>query len=321
MAELGYVKQYFTDNADAWIAGAYVEREVAAKYPLGNERVALALNAVVARLGTPCGRLLDLGCGGGQLCFEAARLGLHATGIDIADGMIELCRDTARRLPPDMQKLLDFQVGDVVSTTLSDQSFDAVVALGLIEYLPEDAPFLREAYRLLKPGGVLVLTCRNRLFNLFSQNSYTQREIDAGAAGQLLHEISDIATVGVTPETFHAFLRGLKSALAALGEAVQRDIALARKPVGPRAQPFAQELRQHTPREIAAAAASVGFENPAFAGVHPHPFPPSYERIAPRFFNTLARTLAVFADRPASLTWSSCFQVALTRTFGKPQKR
>jgi 2-polyprenyl-3-methyl-5-hydroxy-6-metoxy-1,4-benzoquinol methylase len=313
MPELDYIKRYFTENADAWIAAAYVGPDVAPKYPLGNERVTLAINAIVERLGAPRGQLLDLGCGGGQLCFEAARLGLRATGIDIAEGMIELCCKHARTLPQDQQDRLDFQVGDVVSTGLPDQHFDAVVALGLIEYLPEDAPFFREAHRLLKPGGALLLTCRNRLFNLFSQNDYTQREIDAGTAAELLDEMRGIATAGVTPETFHALLRSLKSAMPALEEAVRRDAALAQSPTAPRGRPFAQDLRQHTPREIAAAARSVGLVNPSFTGVHPHPLPPAYERIAPHFFNMLAHTFAVFADKPASLAWSSCFQVVFTK--------
>jgi SAM-dependent methyltransferase len=313
MAGLSYTKQYFTNNADAWIAGAYVDADVAPKYPLGNERVARALNAIVQRLGAPRGRLLDLGCGGGQLCFEAARLGMHAIGVDIAEGMIARCRDSASQLPQDQQELLEFRVGNVIDTRLPDEHFDAVAALGLIEYLREDAPFLNEACRLLRPGGVLVLTCRNRLFNLFSQNDYTRREIETGAAAELLNEIRDVVADGVTPETLHAFLRSLKSTLPALEEALQRDIAAAAEAMKSRGEPFAQELRQHTPREIAAAAQNVGFENPSFAGVHPHPLPPAYERIAPHFFNTLARTFALFADKPASLLWSSCFQATFTK--------
>jgi SAM-dependent methyltransferase len=313
MAEHSYIRQYFTDHAEAWIAGAYVDTNVAPKYPLGNERVALALRAVVERLGAPRGRLVDLGCGGGQLCFEAARLGMHATGVDLADGMVELCRCQTRELPAELQTRLDFHVGDVVDTGLPAGEFDAVAALGLIEYLPADEAFLSEAWRLLHPGGVLVLTCRNRLFNLFSQNHYTADEIDTGAAAALLHQVRSAAARDVTAQTFHSFFRSLKSALPQLEEALQRDLALAREPRGRRGEPFAQELRQHTPQEIFAAAERAGFTDARFVGVHPHPFPPGYERVAPHFFNTLARSLTVFAETPASLTWSSCFQVAFTK--------
>lgn len=313
MAESSYVKQYFTANADAWIANAYVDTDVAAKYPLGNERVALALDAALKRLPKPRGRLLDLGCGGGHLCFEAARLGIHATGIDIADGMVALCRQNARHLSQDQQNLLDFRTGNAVDTGLPSEHFDAAVALGLIEYVPEDTALLSEAYRLLKPGGVLVLTCRNRLFNLYSQNQYTRREIEAGRAASLLDEIRSVVADRVTPQTLHGFLRSLKAGLSRLEEALQRDLASAPNPDQPGGERFAQNLRQHTPREIAFAAERLGFASPSFAGVHPHPFPPAYEGIAPHFFNTLARIFTVFAETPASLPWSSCFQAAFTK--------
>lgn len=315
MAELSYIRQYFTDNADTWVAGAYVQDDVTAKYPLGNERVSLALSAVVERLGQPRGHLLDLGCGGGQLCFEAARAGMQATGIDIADGMVDLCRQSARQLPQEQRHRVDFQVGDVVNTGLDAGQYDAVAALGLIEYVPEDAAFLNEAYRLLRPGGVLVVTCRNRLFNLFSQNDYTQRELNNGAAAGLLDEIRDIIACDVTPDTLHGLLRGIKAALPDLEEAVKRDITLRNDESSSSRQGFAQELRQHTPEEIVATGERAGFINPGFVSVHPHPLPPAYERIAPHFFNTLARTFTIFADKPAGLLWSSCFQV----TFTKPE--
>lgn len=318
MAELDYVRQYFTTHADVWIANAYVEADVAPAYPLGNERVAAALNAVVERLGVPHGRLLDLGCGGGQLCFEAARLGLSATGVDVAEGMIDRCRSEAHKLSPREQQRLSYHVADVLDTGFPDEHFDAVTALGLIEYLPEDTAFLNNAHGLLRPGGVLVVTCRNRLFNLFSSNHYTQGEIEARTATGLLTEVRSAVAAGVTPEALQAWLRDLKVALPTLEEALRRDVAAAGHCRSRSGEPFAQNLRQHTPREIAEAAEAAGFGAPSFLSIHPHPLPPAYERVAPHFFNALGRTLAIFADKPASLAWSSCFQATFTKPIDPP---
>ena len=311
MAELGYIRDYFTENTQAWIDNAYTENGIAPKYPLGNERVAAAWQAVLDRLGQPRGRLLDLGCGGGQLCFEAAAAGMHAVGIDIADGMIEHCHQQTRSLPTEQQNRLEFHVGSVVDTGLPNASFDAIAALGLIEYVPEDEPFLSECWRLLQPGGALIVTCRNRLFNLFSQNDYTAREIDDGMAAELLGELRTRRMEELTPADLHAFLRSFKAALPMLEAAVHRDELLPQSRGGGRA--FAQELRQHTPGEIAASAERTGFVDPTFVCVHPHPFAPQLEQVAPHFYNALAQTLSCLSQRQPAFTWSSCFQATFTK--------
>jgi len=65
---------------------AYVDGTQPAGYPLGSNRVRLALTAAVDRLGAARGRLVDVGCGGGDLCFRAAELGFDTLGVDIAEG-------------------------------------------------------------------------------------------------------------------------------------------------------------------------------------------------------------------------------------------
>src|SRR5215475_3251538 len=72
-------------------------------------------------------------------------------------------------------------------------SADAVTAIGLVEYLAADAPFLLEAARLLRRGGVLVVSCRNRLFNATSGNDYTRAEIEAGGVHGLLAELAGLS--------------------------------------------------------------------------------------------------------------------------------
>src|SRR6266849_3122558 len=80
-----YVKDYFDRNAAAWVEGAYAG---GSKFPIGPERVRLAIEGVAPAMRDGA-VLVDLGCGGGQLCIHAARLGWSATGVDVAPGMIE----------------------------------------------------------------------------------------------------------------------------------------------------------------------------------------------------------------------------------------
>ncbi len=312
MAEVAYIREYFTENAAEWVQRAYQPQRGSAGYPLGPERVSAAIDALLERHSPP-GDVLDLGCGAGQLCFEAARLGFTATGVDVAEGMIRLCKAGAQNLPEQLRERLYFAAGEVLHTELPDASFDAITALGLIEYLPDDDEFLRECVRLLRPGGSLIVTCRNRLFNLASLNQYTKRELERGEAGELLDELSELCRVPIPPAAWQAWVRNLNSLGPMLAAAARRDSQRdADRPVVS-TKSFAQNLRQHTPREIIAAAERFALSRPSVVSIHPHPLPPMFEASAPHAYNALACAMQVLAAHPASLAWSSCFQVTLTR--------
>lgn len=95
-------------------------------------------------------RVLDLGCGPGQVAAAAATRGARAEGVDVSAAMVEIA---ARRHPG-----IDFAVADATRTPFAAASFDAVIANMLLLHLgrPEDA--LAEAHRLLRPGGRVAFT-------------------------------------------------------------------------------------------------------------------------------------------------------------------
>ena len=266
------------------------------------------MEAVLERLGALHGRLVDLGCGGGDLCAHAAGLGFDVTGVDIATGMIEEGEGRRRTLPPEIRDRLRFRAADALASGLPTSGADAVTALGLLEYLEEDDAFFAEAARLLRPGGVLVVSCRNRLFNLASLNDYTREEIETGGAGSLLAELREFAPDGEARDRLRELAARLREAADGLDEALAEDLAETRQPVTPPEVPtFARPRRQHTPHGLAAAAIRRGFEAPAFLAVHPHPLPPAFEAIAPRFYNRLATAWEPLERVPASLGCSSAF--------------
>jgi SAM-dependent methyltransferase len=305
-----YTRRYFSEGAGRWLATAYGGDEHPVSYPVGARRVRCALEAVVERLGAPRGRLLDLGCGGGDLCVEAAGLGFEASGIDVAEGMIAEADARRRALPPALGERLAFRVGDVLTTELAEASVDAVTALGLLEYLDDDAAFFRSAARWLRPGGVLVVSCRNRLFNLASLNDYTRREIQSGEAVGLLDELAAHPPGPELAGALADFVGRLRAALPALEQALADDRAALSDAA---AASFAGRRRQHTPRELAAVAAGAGLRDAAVVPVHPHPLPPALERAAPRFYNRLAAVFEALEASPASLAWSSSFLGVFSR--------
>lgn len=97
------------------------------------------------------GRLLDLGCGRGEALAVFARHGLAVHGIDASAEMVALCRE----------KGLSAEQGDLFAAlrAFPDASFDAVVSYHVIEHLPPQLlpELVRSAWRVLRPGGVLIL--------------------------------------------------------------------------------------------------------------------------------------------------------------------
>ena len=106
------------------------------------------------RLGvTPGTRLLDVGCGAGQLALIAARAGAQVTGCDIATNWIEnaRARAAAERLE------ISFEEGDAEALPYDDAQFDAVVSLIGAMFAPRPELVAAELTRVCRPGGMIAM--------------------------------------------------------------------------------------------------------------------------------------------------------------------
>jgi ubiquinone/menaquinone biosynthesis C-methylase UbiE len=120
-----------------------------------------AILEIVRGWGLPAGsRLLDLGCGPGPLTRDLAKMGYPGVGLDASPAMIEFCIQQAKT--DGISDLWTYNLGDVEAVPFPDNSFDAVVCSGVIDYLPTDDKLIAEAARVLKPGGRFVLCFTNR---------------------------------------------------------------------------------------------------------------------------------------------------------------
>ena len=289
-----YVKNYFDRHAQRWVEAAYIG---GVKFPIGSERIRLAIEGVAPAM-REGSRLVDLGCGGGQLCIHAAHLGWAPVGVDVAPSMINEARTAAEGLD------IDWVVGGYDESGLPSGEFDALTALGLIEYLEDDDALFAEAARLLRDGGHLALSCRNRLYNLLSVNDYTAAEDESA---RLLSELRE-TLAGTTKDDLYALADSLAEAANELRRAVSEDGAQPAPELHDHVRAFERGRKQHTPREVAAIAEQHGFRQVATLALHPHPLPPSLESLAPRTYNALANAWQRPLERsPAGLAFSTAF--------------
>lgn len=112
--------------------------------------------ASTARI-APGDRVLDAGCGvGGSTIWLAGNIhDIRVTGININEMQVEIANMQARK--HDLQSKVSFHTADYSQTTLRGQSYDVVWALESMCYAQDKKRFLQEAYRLLKPGGRLII--------------------------------------------------------------------------------------------------------------------------------------------------------------------
>jgi ubiquinone/menaquinone biosynthesis C-methylase UbiE len=102
-------------------------------------------------------RLLDVGCGTGHQLARYRERGFDVAGVDGSAAML----DQARALNPGA----DLRQTDVESLPFPDASFDVILCIEVLRYLPDPLPCLREMARVLKPGG-MCLTTAAPLLNL-----------------------------------------------------------------------------------------------------------------------------------------------------------
>jgi len=105
---------------------------------------ARAVLAEVTGIG-PGMRVLDIGCGSGEMCALAAARGAEVAGIDAAEGMIEIAR---RRLPG-----ADLRVGPMEQLPWEDDRFDVATAVNALQFAADFVDALAEAARVVRPGG------------------------------------------------------------------------------------------------------------------------------------------------------------------------
>jgi 2-polyprenyl-3-methyl-5-hydroxy-6-metoxy-1,4-benzoquinol methylase len=282
---LHYFREYATDWHNKALSTAPT------KFNVIQQRNGYVLQVLQERAKTRT--TLDVGCGTGDLVCDIARRDIQATGVDFAAEMIEIAQAKARQ-----QELASarFYCCSIFDFDLSSETYDLISANGFIEYisLADLDRFLALAYQALNPGGSLVMGSRNRLFNIFSLNSYTTAELDQGAVPLLLKEAIALAT-GIDI----AELLGLET-----GPLQEANTEHANTGID------VTTRYQFTPVQLMKLLAAKGFEIRQIYPVHIHGVPPSFKQQQPQIHTGISNLLQTCAnDHRSLIPYASTFML------------
>ena len=96
-------------------------------------------------------RVLELGCGNGNLARKLAERGLRVEGIDLSSERIASATDSCADLPSDQRPT--FRVGDLNTIELGREQFDTVIAYGSLHHILRLDHLLDQVHRTLRPSG------------------------------------------------------------------------------------------------------------------------------------------------------------------------
>ena len=102
-------------------------------------------------------KILDIGCGGGLLCEPLSRLGAEVVGIDASEKNIKICKTHAKK-----NKLEINYYCASPENFISNQKFDVILNMEIVEHVKDVNLFLKESSKFLKKNGLMFIATLNK---------------------------------------------------------------------------------------------------------------------------------------------------------------
>ena len=150
----------------------------------------------------PFDRVVDLGTGSGRMLTLLGKKARMSIGLDLSQSMLNIARSNVSRAGLDKVEL---RHGDIFSTRLPAQSADLVLVHQVLHYLADPAAAVREAARLVQPGGKLLIIdfAPHELERLREEHQHRRLGFSDEEIGRWLAEagLKSSAPIALPPDT------------------------------------------------------------------------------------------------------------------------
>jgi ubiquinone/menaquinone biosynthesis C-methylase UbiE len=133
-------------------------------------------------------KVLDVGSGNGYVLSKYAREGAEVYGVDLTPTAISLCQQRFALLGLRGH----FELANAERLPFADNTFDCVCSMGVLHHTPDTTTAVEEIYRVLKPGGRLIVMFYHRDSALYRFNFPVQRLLSRKSMQQLVNEVDGV---------------------------------------------------------------------------------------------------------------------------------
>jgi ubiquinone/menaquinone biosynthesis C-methylase UbiE len=184
-----------TLRMQATLADPAIHRQWAQSHRLQeNERFYQAVFDYLADILKPLDSpVLDAGCGSCAQSMRLAQRGFQVHAMDVSEAALEMAAENIRQ--QGLQDKITLKRGNLLSLPFSDGTFQGVLCWGVLMHIPEVERALAELTRVVKPGGLLVISENNmnamdvyasRLLKKFKRSRMLERKPSPGGVEQWL---------------------------------------------------------------------------------------------------------------------------------------